>query len=213
MAVILMEMMKKKLIVIGIVITLFLVILFFTNFYKVFLRPLDIGKEVDPLYGDVILVLGGGLRAGGKIGFSTGERLDLAVQLYRKKKIPIVLSDGSLYKKSPAIKTMKRYLARYGISDSHIHFEGRSQTTFESCVNSMKIIKSHNYGQVVVCTSPYHQKRSQMILNHLGHNNFVVAKMRRSEIYQASSLKQRVRNLKLILRDYFAILKFLIFRK
>ncbi|MCK4835865.1 MAG: YdcF family protein [Candidatus Aminicenantes bacterium] len=204
--------MKKKLIVIGIFIVLVSIIFLFTNLYKLFLKPLDIGIDIQQSYGDVILVLGGGLRSGGKIGFSTGERLDLAVQLYKEKKRRIILSDGSLYKRSPAIKKMKQYLLDHHVDDSHIHFEGQGQTTFESCKNSMRIIEDQNYKQVIVCTSPYHQKRSNMILTYLGYKNFMMAKMNISEIYQARTIKQRFRNLKLIFRDYFAILKFLILK-
>lgn len=205
--------MKKKWVVTGIIFCLFLIILFFTNFYKLILKPLDIGQAVDPAYGDVILVLGGGLRSGGKIGFSTGERLDLAAWLYRSRKRPIIVSDGSLYERSPAIQWMKHYLMDRGIDGSKIIFEGRGQTTFESCVNSMKIIRDRDYSQVIVCTSPYHQKRTHMILTHLGLDNFKMARMMQSEIYQARTLKQRFRNLRLVSRDYVALLKFLVFRK
>ena len=62
------------------------------------------GEKISDDYGSVILVLGGGLRKGLKLGFSTRERVLLAMALYRTKKQKIIVSDGSLYKGSKAIK-------------------------------------------------------------------------------------------------------------
>jgi uncharacterized SAM-binding protein YcdF (DUF218 family) len=107
---------------------------------------------------------------------------------------------------------MKQYLLGHEVSEKNIYFEGRSQNTFESCRNSLRIIKKIGFEQVVVCTSPYHQIRSDMILKYLGYKNYKIARMPESEIYRAKSFKQRFRNLKLIFRDYIAILKFKIFK-
>ncbi len=191
---------------------LFLALILFTDFYKIFLKPLDIGESINRDFGDVILVLGGGLRPGVEIGFSTEERLNLAAELYRQKKRMMIISDGSLYKNSPAIKKIKRYLLDRGVEENHIFLEGNSQTTFDSGINSLKIIQAENFRQVVVCTSPYHQRRSHMILGFIGYQDYRIARMRQSEIYSSGSLRQRLRNIKLILRDYFAIIKFKIFR-
>jgi uncharacterized SAM-binding protein YcdF (DUF218 family) len=67
--------------------------------------------------------------------------------------------------------------------------------------------------EVIVCTSPYHQDRAQMILNYLKLDNFKIARMKHSEIYKARTVRQRLRNSWLIFREYMAILKFKIFKK
>jgi len=145
-----------------------LILLFLTtNIYMVFLKPLDIGIKIDKSYGDVILVLGGGLRPRIEFGYSTKERLELAVKIFKQKNRPILLSDGSLYKRSPVIGKMKDFFKHYNIDEEYIIFEGKSQNTYESCVNSKKIIDEKKLVEVIVCTSPYHQKRSRMILKKL----------------------------------------------
>lgn len=188
-------------------------ILFCSDFYKIFIKPLDIGKKIDKNYGDVILVLGGGLRPKVKIGYSTKERLRLAVRLFKQKKRVIIISDGSLYKRSPAIKKMKDYLFKHNIKDKYILIEGKSQTTFDNCVNAKNIIDKNHFKELIICTSPYHQKRTEMILKYLNFKTFKIAKMYNSEIYQSNNVKQRLRNSKLILREYFAIVKLKIFKK
>lgn len=188
-------------------------LLLFTNFYRIFLGPLEKGIEVDNHYGDVILVLGGGLRKGREIGFSTEERLLLAVELYKQKKRIIIVSDGSLYPRSPAIKKITDFLTKNGVEREYIQMEGKSQTTFDSFYYTQEMLEEMKSKEVIVCTSPYHQERAQLILDHLKLKNFKIARMEHSEIYQSHTIKQRLRNSWLIFREYLAILKFKIFKK
>jgi uncharacterized SAM-binding protein YcdF (DUF218 family) len=209
--------MKKKikyfLLTLGLVTLVLTALLFFTNFYMIFLGPLEKGLNVDNNYGDVILVLGGGLRKGREIGFSTEERLLLAIELYKQKKRMIIVSDGSLYHRSPAIKKITDFLTKNGVEKEYIHLEGKSQTTFDSFYYTQEMLEKMKSKEVIVCTSPYHQERAQMILDHLKLNNFKIARMTHSEIYQSRTIKQRLRNSWLIFREYMAILKFKIFKR
>jgi len=208
---------KKKtkifLLALGSIIVLVIVLLVFTNIYAIFLGPLEAGKEMDKDYGDVILVLGGGLRKGAEIGYSTEERLLMAVELFHQKKRIIIVSDGSLYPRSPAIKKITTYLLDKAVEKEYIHLEGKSQTTFDSLIYVQKIIAEMNSREIILCTSPYHQERTQMILDYLKLNHFKIARMKHSEIHRATTVKQRLRNAWLILREYLAILKFKIFKK
>lgn len=209
--------MKKKvkyfLLTLGLVILVLTALLVFTNFYMIFLGPLEKGLDVDNNYGDVILVLGGGLRKGREIGFSTEERLLLAIELYNQKKRMIIVSDGSLYHRSPAIKKIIDFLTKNGVEKEYIHLEGKSQTTFDSFYYTQEMLEEMKSKEVIVCTSPYHQERAQMILDHLELNNFKIARMTHSEIYQSCTIKQRLRNSWLIFREYMAILKFKLFKR
>lgn len=205
---------KKKIIVYGVVLLLVLAaLLLFTNVYILFLAPLEVGEEIDKGFGDVILVLGGGLKQGFQIGFSTQERLALAAALYRQKKRTIVISGGSLYPGSPAIKKMAAYLVNQGVAQADIRTEGKSQTTYDNFLHANELLKSSGFEEVVVCTSPYHQRRSRLIISHLELKNYKIAKMTDSEIYRPGTIKQRLRNIRLILREHIAILKFKIFKK
>ena len=209
--------MKKKakfsLLALGLILVLLVVLLVFTNFYVLFLGPLEDSSTVEDDYGDVILILGGGLRKGPEIGYSTEERLLLAVELFKQKKRMIIVSDGSLYPRSPAIKKITGFLVERGVDQNYIHLEGKSQTTFDSLLYTRKILADMNASQVIICTSPYHQERTSLILEYLELDNFKIARMKDSEIYRAKTIKQRLRNSWLILREYLAILKFKIFKK
>jgi uncharacterized SAM-binding protein YcdF (DUF218 family) len=206
---------KLKYIMLGVTVILLVLtmIIVFTNSYLLLLGPLECGTDIDKNYGDVILVLGGGLRKGPEIGFSTEERLLLAVELFHQKKRMILISDGSLYPRSPAIKKITGFLMKNGVGNQYILLEGKSQTTFDNLFNSQKIIREMKSKEIIVCTSPYHLKRTRVILDYLKLDNYKIVRMKNSEIYHAQSIKQRLRNLRLILREYMAILKFKIFGK
>lgn len=186
---------------------------FFTNIYLIFLPPLEAGETIDATFGDVVLVLGGGLRKGPEIGYSTEERLNLAVKLFHQKKRTLIISDGSLYNRSPAIKKITDFLVNKGVPQEFIRLEGKSQTTYENLLYSLKIIEDLNSREVIICTSPYHQRRVMSILEHLKLENVRIAAMQHSEIYQAGSFKQRMRNIGLIFHEYMAILNFKFFAK
>lgn len=205
--------MKKKVKYLIIALLSIAALFLFTDIYLIFLGPLDIGTDVDSHYGDVILVLGGGLKKGRELGYSTEERLKLAVELFKQKKRMIIISGGSLYKGSPAIKKISDFFLRHGIEEKYLRFEGKSQTTFDNFFYSNQMIADMKFKEIIISTSPYHQGRSRIILSYLGLTNFKIAKMKTSEIYQADSIAQRLRNLWLISREYLAILKFKIFKK
>lgn len=196
-----------------IVLVVFIAIFLFTDIYLVFLGPLDVGVDVGDGYGDVILVLGGGLKKGRELGFSTEERLNLAVELFKRKERPIIISGGSLYRGSPARKKIRDYFIVRGVAGRYIEFEGKSQTTFDNFFYTHEMIDNKKFKEIIVSTSPYHQRRSRIILSYMGFANVKISKMERSEVYQAGSIGQRLRNMKLIFREYLAILKFKIFKK
>jgi uncharacterized SAM-binding protein YcdF (DUF218 family) len=177
------------------------------------LQPLETSGEINEDFGDMILVLGGGLKRGNEIGFSTEERLNLAVELYKQKARMIVISDGSLYKRSPAINKFDNYLLTRGIKREHIKYEGKSQTTYDNILYAKSMLEKGKFKQIIICTSPYHQKRSAMIISYLKIKNFKIAKMRESEIFLPGTIKQRLRNMRLVFREYFAILKFKLFKR
>lgn len=203
----------KKLKILSIIFLFLFFLFLLTDLYLVLLKPLDTGDRTEKRSGNMILVLGGGLKTGNKIGISTKERLEQAIDIYKKKNMTILISDGSLYKRSPAIKMFRDFLTGRGVSSEHILFEGKSQTTFENFLYTKNMIIDSGSDEILVCTSPYHQKRSEVIISHMNLENYKVVKMDRSEVYQAGSIKQRLRNLRLIVREYFGLVKFKLFKR
>lgn len=207
-----MKLRKKIYLSVSVVIGVLLIFIL-TDAYRIFLVPLETGEKIDDNFGDIILILGGGLRRGKKIGYSTEERLIEAVKFYNQKSRYILLSDGSLYRKSPAIRMMKKFLLERGVEEKYILLEGKSQTTYQNFTFTRKMISDGGFREVIVCTSPYHQKRAQLIIRHLGYDNYKVAEMMDSEVFAADSISRRFRNIWLIFREYSGIVKFSILKR
>ncbi len=189
----------------------------FTNIYKILLSPLEVSNSINKDFGDIIFVPGGGVKKNNNneytMGNSTRERIKLAIQYYKKRKIPILISGSSLYKKSPIRKEILKFLNENEISKEHVIFESQSTTTFENIKNLKTFLKINNYKEILISTSPYHQKRIKKMLDYFGIKDYKFLKMPFSEIYKADNIKSRFRNIKLIIREYFAIIKFTLFKR
>jgi len=184
----------------------------FTNAYQIFLPCFERGEEVQPQYGDLILVLGGGMRRGLELGYSTRERLELALRFYRERSRRILVTDGSLYPGSRAIRVFRDFLLKNGVRSGDILLEGKSQTTYENFLYTLPLVQKHSREGVIICTSPYHQKRVRIILRNLQPGySYVIARMEESEIYQAGSVRRRIRNLGLMIRETGALIKYRLF--
>ena len=83
------------------------------------LALLEVGEALPPSYGDAILVLGGGMRDGGQLGFSTAERLALAAHLYAERQRDIVVSDGCMFAGVHGSIAMRSELIRMGVLTEH----------------------------------------------------------------------------------------------
>ncbi len=181
--------------------------LFWLHFEQILLQPLMAGVSIPAEYGDIIVVFGGGMRrdAGVKIGFSTNERLDQAVSLYRVKPRPILVSDGSLYRKSPAVPLVIKYLTDQGVKLDNIIIDGDSQTTVDNVEKTIEISNKRGLKEIIICTSPYHQKRSQILLEQAYSVNFMIAVSTESEVFKTESFGKWLRSMNLILHEYLAI--------
>lgn len=203
---------RRSLVILLGLILLAVLLALFTNIYRIMVPCYVRGETVPSRYGDLILVLGGGLRSGLRLGFSTRERMDLAVWLYHEHPRKILVSDGSLYAGSRARRVFRDYLQNRGINPSDILLEGKSQTTYESLQATRPMVKKYSREAVVICTSPYHQKRVAIILKELEPPyQYLIARMEESEIYQARSLHQRIRNIGLLVRETGALFKYRLF--
>jgi len=183
-------------------------LLYVSHFERILIKPLMTGVSVPSDYGDIIVVFGGGMRrdVNVQIGFSTLERLNQAVSLYQNREMPILVSDGSLYPKSPAIPLVIDYLVGKGVNRKRILIEGNSQTTRDNVENTVEIVKKLGFREMIVCTSPYHQKRCQVLLQKEQIKDFLIAENVDSEVYHAVSFGQRMRAFNLIFHEYMALL-------
>jgi len=202
---------KRLLLMAGKILTvIFVIMVVFFMFHgeNILLKPLMTGVPIPEGFGDIIVVFGGGMRkdSGVQLGFSTVERLNQAIALYRIRKRPILVSDGSLYRKSPAIPLVVEYLAGKGIEREYIIIDGESQTTSDNVRKTFEIVDNLGLKEIIICTSPYHQRRSQKLLEKGTSAHFLIAVSSESEVFTAKTIGQRLRNMNLIFHEYAALI-------
>jgi uncharacterized SAM-binding protein YcdF (DUF218 family) len=146
-------------------------------FSDLLLRNLESGLSLPKgVQGDVIVVLGGGVRdeaedLSGK-GIPTGdllERLVTAARLEKRLKIPVIVSGGAVFKDSrPEAPVMKRILVDLGVPASRVIIEDKSRDTMENAQYTREICAGHGYKKIILLTSSYHMKRSEKAFRKIG---------------------------------------------
>jgi uncharacterized SAM-binding protein YcdF (DUF218 family) len=121
---------------------------------------------------DAIVVLTAGLvPAGGLSPFPTIDeqmfkRLDEAWRLYRANPKPIIVSGGHVNPFTPdrgENKIACDYLVRWGVPQDHVLSEAKSRDTFESAVETAKLLKRRGWQRYLLVTSAAHMPRSMLV--------------------------------------------------
>jgi hypothetical protein len=118
---------------------------------------------------DLIAVLGGGITQG-NLGISTTERLNALLKTYmsKRKKPAILICE---YPKGK--EKMKRFIKNYIKEDfteavSHYKYIETTGGTENNIKDILTYLKTqHNIKSVMIVTSPYHQRRTNLILKKL----------------------------------------------
>ena len=129
--------------------------------------------------GDVIVLLGGGVDdqitdmsgAPGVLSDSMAERTVTAVRLYRRLKVPIVISGGKPFaQKVSEAEVARRYLQDLGVPAAAIIEENSSRDTFENAKEVSRICQRRGFQRPVLVTSDYHLKRARWTFERAGLN-------------------------------------------
>jgi uncharacterized SAM-binding protein YcdF (DUF218 family) len=89
------------------------------------------------------------------------ERLEMAVKLYKKKKVQyLVLSGGPEGNGVTEAQVMKDYLISRGVPATSLILEDRSRNTEENLCFSKRILDDHHWDDVYLVTHDYHQYRA-----------------------------------------------------
>ncbi|MBQ5340930.1 MAG: YdcF family protein, partial [Oscillospiraceae bacterium] len=121
---------------------------------------------------DYVVIHGAGLINGEKVTKLLSDRLDKAIDVYRKDPTPPKMipsgGQGSDEKVSEA-SAMKDYLLEHGIPESDIIMEDRSTTTFENLRFSKEIIDSFDGRKyTALVSSNYHVFRAMRYARMIG---------------------------------------------
>lgn len=133
------------------------------------LGPLEKGYAItQPLRGDVIILLGGGIYDNvrdltGK-GVPSNEmmsRIVTAVRVQRQLNLPLIVSGGAVYKgRSAEAPIAGRILTDLGVEPGMIILEEKSRDTDENARYCGDIVRQRGFTSPLLITSAYHMRRS-----------------------------------------------------
>lgn len=141
----------------------FLVFMIYCLFLQIIPRKRDF---------DYVIIHGAGLLGGERVTKLLSERLDKAIEIYRKDPTPPMMipsgGRGDDEKVSEA-EAMENYLLEKGIPAERIIREDRSRTTYENLMNSKEILDSlPGRKYTVLVTSNYHVYRALRYCSKIG---------------------------------------------
>ena len=141
----------------------FLIFMIYTLFLQIIPRKRDF---------DYVIIHGAGLLEGQRVSKLLRDRLDKAIEVYRKDPTPpkLIPSGGQGSDESVSeAEAMKRYLLEQGVPESDVILECQSKTTWENLVYSKKIVdgmEGRKYTALV--TSNYHVYRALRYCRKIG---------------------------------------------
>lgn len=104
---------------------------------------------------DAIVVISGG---------ETELRVAEGVKLFNEGWAPTIIMSGAARDEGPSnAAAMKRLAQSSGVPASSILVEEESSTTFENAHNTAEIIEQERFSQIILVTSPYHQRRAHLV--------------------------------------------------
>ena len=129
--------------------------------------PLPSAVSVAKFKPDAIAVLGSGAYNKNTLDGDSLNRLYAGFKLYKRYKIPIIVSGGYAASTVSVAKVMRNILLEIGVPKSYVITEDESNDTFENALYVLKICKRRNFKRVILVTSAYHMPRAMFLFNEL----------------------------------------------
>jgi uncharacterized SAM-binding protein YcdF (DUF218 family) len=126
-------------------------------------EPLKISQS--PQKSDAIIVFAGGVGESGQAGQGYEERVQAAVDLYKKGYADhILFSSGYTYMfKEPLV--MKALAVSLGVPGEAIFLEDKAGSTLDNVRFSSQIAAEHGWGKIILVSSPYNMRRASLVFN------------------------------------------------
>ena len=117
---------------------------------------------------DAIVVLGAGLKADGTPSNILKDRLNGAIEIYKKGVAPkIIVSGDCSGEYYDEVSAMRKYCIDNGVPDGDIIRDDNGFSTYETMDN---VVRRMGYKKIMVVTQKYHIYRSVYIARRMGAN-------------------------------------------
>lgn len=178
-------------------------LLFHTPLIWIVGKPLKVSSPLEK--SDMMVVLAGGVGESGKVGQGYEERVQYAVELYKKGYAPrMIFSSGFQYAVKEA-EIMKALAVSLGVPASAIILEENANSTYQSFDLSRKILLANKAKSAIMISSPYNMLRLSLVARKANSPMyFVYAPIPRS-IFFSDGKTVELKHIVAILHEYIGI--------
>ena len=178
-------------------------VLFHTSFIWFLAEPLKAAGT--PQRADAIVVFAGGVGESGKAGQGYEERVQYAVDLYRRGLArKMIFASGYKYVLEEA-EVMKALAVSMGIPRKDIFLEDKATTTHEYARNVAGILQGHGWNSVLLVSSPYHMRRAGSVFDKIAPQIKVYSAPIPNSLFYLHENNAKPYQIKAILHEYIGI--------
>jgi len=198
------KMSRRKFVSIGVAFLLVYALLFHTPFLWFAAEPLKISQPLKK--ADVIVVFAGGVGESGKPGQGYEERVQYAVELYKKGYAPtLILSSGSVYALSET-EVMEVLAVSMGVPKDVILLEDRASSTYENVKFTKEILDRKGWGSILLVSSPYHMRRASLVFRKIGKEIKIIYAPIHQSLFYKRDKGVKLRHVRGIMHEYLGII-------
>jgi vancomycin permeability regulator SanA len=149
---------------------------------------------------DYIVVLGNKVNSDGKPSDRLRARLDKTIDLYQNNMAKKIIVTGGLGKEGyNEAGVMKDYLVKQNIPTENVLVDSKGLDTFQSAVNTKKMLASQLDKPIILVSQHFHLWRSENIFEKCGLRT----------VYTAHANYYELRDFYSVFREFFALHKYL----
>lgn len=127
------------------------------------------GKEYYETPSDAAIILGAGTSKG-KISYVFEQRILHAVDLYKRKKVLMLIFTGG-YGQGQTLsdsRAAKNYAIQLGVPEDRILIEEASTVTYTNIKNAKRVMAKNHLHSALLVSDPYHMKRAMAMCEKMG---------------------------------------------
>ncbi|MCL4428817.1 MAG: YdcF family protein [Deltaproteobacteria bacterium] len=140
--------------------------------------PMPSSQSVAKFKPDVIAVLSSGAYNKNTLDGDSFNRLYAGFKLYKRYKIPVIVSGGYAISTVSVAKVMRNILLKIGVTKSFIITEDKSNDTLQNALYVLKICRRRGFKRIILVTSAYHMPRAIFLFNTVLRNMWNVGNIR-----------------------------------
>lgn len=163
---------RKRVLKLSFVVALLWLLIFYTPIIWYLAKPLKFAQE--PQNTDAIVVFAGGVGESGQAGQGYDERVNYAVELYKKGYARNIIFSTGARSTFPEPYVMKALAVSLGVPEWAILLEDTSSRTYENVKFTVEILNKKGWNKIILISSPYHMLRSSLVFKRVAPDKKVI---------------------------------------